>query len=666
VQREPDTGQPASQDTEVRVLYTPKVLYIGLDLRDSEPEQVISKEMQRDEPLWRDDAVDVVLDTFDDHRNAYLFETNPNGARTDAMITDEGRGFNLQWDGVWDVAARRTPNGWSAELAIPFSTLRFDPAAKAWGFNVLRYVRRRAEQAFWAPILLDGDVKRVSLYGRLTGIRGVEPGLNLNVKPFVLASASKAADATTGRKKNDLDYGLDVKWGITRGLSLDLTVKTDFAETEVDALQVNLTRFPLFFPEKRYFFLENAGIFDFGPREVTSTDTPLMKVFFSRRIGLGPDGEQVPIDWGARLTGRLGEWSFGLLDVQSDATLVGDGVAVPRDNWAALRVTRNFGQRSSFGAILTQRHNGDNDNRAYGFDLSYKPTAKLGFEGYAAGSDNSRPGGTSDWSGGGAAIWTGSVWNARLGLDHIGEDFDPEAGFLLRKGVDRYLGRLAYEPRPRSPHLLNLHFEVDSRIFTNPDGVVESERHRFDFLGVRTSKASEATLYLVDNFERLEAPFAVAPGVAIAPGSYRFDDVGVRYLTHSSRPVSIEGTAEVGDFYDGQHVSSSFTLRLRPNRYLRSESVWQLEDVRLPAGDFTANILRQRFALALTPRLLTNVFLQYNDLTDVASLNVRFNWTYRPGSDVYLVYNQRWKTAASSSTRDDWQIQAKLTYLFQR
>ena len=169
VQREPDTGQPASQDTEVRVLYTPKVLYIGLDLRDSEPERVISKEMQRDEPLWRDDAVDVVLDTFDDDRNAYLFETNPNGARTDAMITDEGRSFNLQWDGVWDVAARRTPNGWSAELAIPFSTLRFDPAAEAWGFNVLRYIRRRAEQAFWAPILLDGDVKRVSLYGRLTG-----------------------------------------------------------------------------------------------------------------------------------------------------------------------------------------------------------------------------------------------------------------------------------------------------------------------------------------------------------------------------------------------------------------------------------------------------------------------------------------------------------------
>ncbi len=429
---------------------------------------------------------------------------------------------------------------------------------------------------------------------------------------------------------------------------------------------MNLTRFPLFFTEKRYFFLENAGIFDFGPREVTATDTPLMKVFFSRRIGLGPEGEQVPIDWGARLTGRVGDWSFGLLDVQSDATVVGDGVAVPRDNWAALRVTRNFGQRSSFGAILTQRHNGGNDNRVYGFDLSYKPTAQVGFEGYVAGSDNSRPEGESDWSGGGAAIFSGSVWQGRLGFDRIGEDFDPEAGFLLRRGVDRYLARVAYEPRPHDPRLLNLHFEVDSRVFANLGGKVESERHRFDFLGLRTGQASEAVLYLADNFERLASPFTIAPGVAIAPGEYRFDDVGLRYLTHSSRPLSIEGNVELGDFYDGQHVSSSFTLRLRPSRYLRSETVWQLEDVRLPAGDFTANILRQRFALALTPWLLTNVFLQYNDLTDVASLNVRFNWTYRPGSDVYLVYNQRWTTVSSSSARDDWQVQAKVTYLFQR
>jgi hypothetical protein len=663
VQREPATGQAASEDTEVRVLYTSTVLYVGIEARDRQPELVISKEMQRDEPLWRDDAVDILFDTFDDDRNAYLFETNANGARTDALITDEGRSFNLQWDGVWDVAARRTPTGWSAEVAIPFSTIRFDPEARSWGFNVLRYIRRRAEQAFWAPILLDGDVKRVSLYGGLTGIDGARPGLNLNLKPFTVGTSRARATAPSG-DPSEMEFGLDAKWGFTRATSLDLTVNTDFAETEVDAIQTNLTRFPLFFPEKRYFFLENAGIFDFGTREPTPTDTPLMKLFFSRRIGLGPSGEEVPIDWGVRATGRAGPWSFGVLDVQSDAAVVGS-TSVPRDNWATARLTRNFGQRSSYGAIFTQRHSSGNTNRVYGFDLSLKPSARLGFAGYVAGSDNTRPGVASDWAGGGSALFTGAVWTGQAGVDRIGEDFDPESGFLLRRGIHRYLGRLAWEPRPHLRRLLNLHFEVDSRTYTDLRGAVQSERHRLDFFGLRTARASEAYLYVADNFERLEAPFAIAPGVVIPPGDYRFDGVGARYLTHSSRPVSVEGIAEAGGFYDGTHVSSSFTLRLRPNRYLRSESVWQVDDVDLPAGDFTANVLRQRLAFALTPRLLTNVYLQWSSLNDLLSLNVRFNWTYRPGSDVYLVYNRRW-AGSGSTVPDDWQVQAKLTYLFQR
>jgi hypothetical protein len=661
VQREPATGQPASEDTDVRVLYTPKVLYIGIDARDREPERVISKEMQRDEPLWRDDAVDILLDTFGDDRNAYLFETNANGARTDALITDEGRSFNLQWDGVWDVAARRTETGWCAEIAIPFSTIRFDPAAKAWGFNVLRYVRRRAEQSFWAPILLDADVKRVSLYGDLTGIGGARPGLNLNVKPFTVATQ---AHARPGSDPSGVEVGLDVKWGVTRSTSLDLTLNTDFAETEVDALQVNLTRFPLFFPEKRYFFLENAGIFDFGTREASAGDAPLMKLFFSRRIGLGANGEEVPVEWGVRTTGRAGAWSFGVLDVQSDSAVVGAST-LPRDNWAAARLTRNFGQRSSIGAIFTQRHNSAYVNRAYGLDLSYKPTARLAFTGYTAGSHDSGSTGASDWSAGGAASFTGAVWTAHGSFDRVGEEFDPEAGFLLRQGVNRYVGRVAWEPRPKLARVMNLHFEADSRVYTDLAGRVESDRHRLDLFGLRDKKASEAYLYVASNFERLEQPFGIAPGVVIPPGEYRFTDAGVRYLTHSSRPVSVEGVASAGEFYDGSHLSSSFTLRLRPSRHLRSESVWVIDDVRMPSGNFTANVLRQRLAFALTPRLLTNVYVQYNALNDIASLNVRFNWMYKPGSDIFVVYNQSW-AGSGSTARDDWQLQAKLTYLFQR
>ena len=338
VQREPDTGKPVSQRTEVRVVFSSTTLYIGLSCFDDEPAKIIYKEMQRDQKLWRDDAVDVVLDTFDDDRNAYLFETNPNGARTDALITDEGRDFNLDWNGVWEVAARKTDQGWFAEMAIPFTTLRFDPKASSWGFNVLRYVRRRAEQSFWAPILLDADVKRVSRYGALTGIGNVQEGWNLRVKPF-LTGALKSTLAPTGEYEDDdsVEVGGDLKWGIARALSLDLTVNTDFAETEVDDLQTNLTRFSLFQAEKREFFLENSGIFEFGPGAVgagmisamsvgalsfgasgSSGTAPLMKIFHSRRIGIGPSGEEVPIDWGARVTGRIGDWNIGLLDVQTD------------------------------------------------------------------------------------------------------------------------------------------------------------------------------------------------------------------------------------------------------------------------------------------------------------------------------------------------------------
>jgi hypothetical protein len=676
VQREPDTGQPASQHTEIRVVYTPRTLYIGVEAEDAEPSRIIAKEMQRDEPLWRDDAIDILLDTFDDNRNAYLFETNPNGARTDALITDEGRDFNLQWDGVWDVAARRTSRGWSAEIAIPFTTLRFDPHAEAWGFNALRYIRRRAEQSFWAPILLDADVKRVSRYGRLTGIRGVEPGWNLNVKPFTSATSATTPETGDPQEGEDLDVGLDAKKGLGRRLSLDATVNTDFAETEVDALQVNLTRFSLFFPEKREFFLENAGIFDFGPRDTGSSapllqllpaDPPLLKVFFSRRIGLAPDGEEVPIEWGARLTGRAGGWNVGALDVQTGAVELGGVPPVPRNNWATLRLTRNFGERSSVGTIFTQRYAAENTNRVLGLDLDYKPNANLDVHGYAALSDNSREGSARDGAMGAAATWDGSIWDWRVGLDRVGESFDPQSGFLLRAGVHRYEGRLTYEPRPEVPRLLNLHFELAGQVFSDLGGRVETQQHRLDFLGLRTAGADEAALYALHGFERLLEPFEIVPGVVIPRGDYSFPAAGVRFLTHSSRPVSVEGRLEAGEFYDGHRRGAQLLLRLRPNRYLRSETAWLVEDVDLPAGAFTSQLLRQRFAVALTPRVLSSLFVQYDHLADLWSVNLRFNWIYRGDSDLFVVYREVWDASRHGPyPHKDRQFIVKLTYLFQR
>jgi hypothetical protein len=690
VQREPDTAKPASQRTEARVVYTATTLYIGLYAYDREANRIIDKEMQRDQPLWRDDAIDVVIDTFGDHRNAYLFETNANGARTDALITDEGRDFNLSWNGVWQVASKRTPDGWFSEMAIPFSTLRFDPTATAWGLNVLRYVRRRAEQAFWSPILLDADIKRVSQYGELTGIRDAKPGLGINVKPFVVGSLNNTLSQTGGyQQKNDGDIGLDAKWSPIRAVSIDLTVNTDFGETEADDLQTNLTRFSLFQAEKREFFLENSGIFEFGPGAAgagslsvmsvgalsfgssgSSGSAPLLKLFHSRQIGIDGRGLKVPIDFGGRTTGRLGPWNVGVLDVQTDTgTQPPTGSPFPRTNFASFRVSRNLGARSTAGIIYTDRNGGGNGNRSYGADLHLRPNKSLAIDTYAAGTDTSVADVTTDktdWSAGLITTWNGPVWHAQGGWVHIGEDFDPQMGFLLRRGIDRYNGRLTAEPFVKKKGILNLHFEVDTAIYAGLDGTVETEEYRFDLFGFRTKAGHEAKVFATHTYDAPSAPFAIGP-ITIPVGEYDYNATGVSFLTHASRPVSVEGQLLSGGFYDGDRTSGNVTLRIRPNRFLRSETTMEINDVNLGSGSFVSKVYRQRLAMAVTPQVLANVFAQFSDLSRLASLNARFNWHYRPGSDIFIVYNQTWDgPSVSSLNRRDRQLMVKFTRLFQR
>jgi hypothetical protein len=685
VQREPRTGQPASQRTEFRVVYTQTTLYIGLSAFDREPSGIIQKEMQRDQPLWRDDAIDVLLDTFHDHRNAYLFETNSNGARTDALITDEGRDFNLSWNGVWEVASRRSAQGWFAELAIPFSTLRFDPASTVWGINVLRYIRRNAEQAFWAPILLDADVKRVSKYGELTGIRDAQQGWGLNVKPFIVGSNNNFATVAGGAAPptDGVDYGLDAKWAPTRGVAVDVTVNTDFGETEADDLQTNFTRFSLFQPEKREFFLENAGIFEFGPgapgagmltvmsvgalsfgSSGSTGSAPLLKLFHSRRIGIDPSGGKVPIDVGVRSTGRIGDWNLGVLEVGTAAKdVIGSSSFVPRTNFATARMSRNLGARSSVGMIYTDRDGGGVHNRAYGADMHLRPVQSLAIDGYAARTDTD---GSNDWSSGLITTWNRTVWHAQGGWVHIGQDFDPEMGFLLRTGINRYNGRVTAEPWVKSAGILNLHFEVDSAVYAGLDGRTETEEYRADLFGLRTSAGHEAKAFVTQTYDAPRAPFAIAPGVSVPVGEYRFNASGFSFLTHSSRPVSVEGQFLTGGFYDGNRTSGNVTLRLRPNRFVRSETTTELTDVTLAAGSFVSRVYRERLAMAVTPKILANLLAQYNDLSGVASVNLRFNWNYRPGSDLFVVYNETTKGAGTDLSRKDRQIMIKVTFLYQR
>ena len=677
IQREPRPGDPATEETIVRVLYSRDTLYIGVHAGSSDPEAISATEMQRDGSgtrggnrrntrLEADDSLVVLLDTFHDHRNAFLFETNPNAARSDALVTDEGRDRNFEWDGVWSVAARRIPEGWSVEFAIPFSTLRFNANLDTWGFNVRRIIRGKNENVYWSPVSLDSNIYRISRAGHLTGLDDLRKRINLRVKPFVLGGRTVSFEASERDVSDKVEGGVDVRWGMTQSLTLDLTYKTDFAQVEVDEQQVNLTRFSLFFPEKREFFLENAGVFEFGPRSATGLNRPpLLKAFFSRRIGLDPDGNQVPITGGAKLTGRAGGWTLGLMDVQTERTFVDDAEAPIREtNWGVLRVKRSLGQRSSLGMIFTNRQSdGDNYNRVFGVDTDLNPTRQLNLNAFFLTSRDA--GLESDgWAAGGGFAWRGRIWEGTLDFVEISDDFDPGMGFLLRKGIRQLRSNVTARPRPRIPGIRHVEFNARSDITTRSDGTLETAQTTARFLGVRFLSDDFITFFTRFNSERLFEPFEIRPDVFIPVDRYDFVDHGLFFRTNRSRLLSARGLVFFGDFFHGKRFGHNLTMDFRPSNHFTTSTTWILNDVELPTASFVTNVLRQRIDVSLNPNLFANALMQLNDGDELASLNLRLNWIYRPGADLFLVYTETWETDQPSWTTRDRALMLKFTYLF--
>ena len=674
-QREPREGAPASERTEFSIAYTPSTLYVALRAFDREPARIIAKEMERDAELASDDSFVLVFDTFLDGRNAFAFATNPNGARHDALITDEGRDVNTEWDGVWTVRARRTADGWTAEMAIPFATLRFDPALDRWGLNVQRLIRRKSEEVNWAylprsalPITTSGvshyAAYRVSLAGSLTGLAGLRRSRSLDIKPYLIGSASE--EPPTRTSANDLDGGLDIKWGPSKSVVLDLTYNTDFAEVEVDDLQVNLTRFSLFFPEKRDFFLENAGIFEFGPPQRVPWLPALMKAFFSRRIGLD-GGATVPMDLGARLTGRLGEWNFGVLGVGTGAADIGDH-GVPQTAFSVARVKRNIGERSSVGAIFTQRDPSvAGAENLYGFDLELKPTQLLQLNGYWSRSE--RPGIDVDDASFGAGVgYQGSTLTTSVDFIESQQNFDPGVGFLLRENFRLFNPRFIWQPRIERGGIRSWYAEGAHRRFErSSDGRLESEETYVYPLGMVLKSNDFWEFGAVRTKEQLFAPFEIFPGVVIPPGLFEFDGWELLMLTDASRSVSLRSFNNWGEFYEGDWVSLRQTLGLRLSRLVRASTTWSHHDVELPQGAFEINLWSQGVDLSFTPDLRLNMIAQYNDAAEDLGVNIRFHWIYRPGADIFLVYNENWTAPSLRERRTQGrQLILKATYLFQR
>jgi hypothetical protein len=656
-QTTPDEGQPASQPTELRVAYTADTLYVAIVCREADARDVVVADSRRDGSLEDSDSVELLFDTFQDRQNGFLFGTNPAGMEYDAQITREATteaGYNLNWDGAWQVRTKLGEFGWSAEFAIPWKTLRYGFAREqAWGLNVERNIRRRKESAYWAPLPRQYGIARVSEAGVLEGLRPPSQR-NLKVTPYVLGESTDTAfrdGEAHGRA------GGDLKWSATPSLTLDLTVNTDFAQVESDEEQVNLNRFNLFFPEKRPFFLENAGFFTMGvPGQVD--------LFFSRRIGIGPDGEVVPILGGGRLSGRTLGLNVGLLNMQTKRV---EGVT-PAQNFTAVRVERELANRSGIAALFTNRTATGDGSVAGDTGRTYGAEGRLGLgehttlSAYAAKTDTP---GVSDHDEAyhGAASWSSPALDAGLEYGHVGEGFDPQVGFLARQGYDHPYAYVFHRRRMNGTwglHEIRPHASYEA--FVKPDGFFESG---FGHLDQHWEWKSGFELHTGVNFthEGLRKPFEIAPGVIVPPGAYDHQEAQLVVITNQGKPLSLESRLIVGGFFGGHRTAVLPTLRARRGEQLSVELAYELNNVDLPGGTFDTNLARARLSWSWTPRLFLQGLVQYNDQAELWSANVRFGWLSSANTGLFVVYNENRDLEGPGSTFRDRSLTVKFSRL---
>jgi hypothetical protein len=641
----PDAGAPASQPTEVRILFSDDTLYFGVVCHDADPAAIVVNESRRDSELTETDSFQIILDTYRDRQNGFVFGTNPAGLEYDGQVTNEGQGggvtpgmgsslggFNKNWDASWTVRTRSGEFGWSAEFAIPFTTLRYDrKRAPVWGLNFQRNIRRRNEQAFWAPLPRQYDLYRLSRAGSLAGIEPPRQR-NLKLSPYALGTTSESPASGVPRD-SDGEAGGELKWSVTPSLVLDATVNTDFAQVEVDEQQINLDRFNLFYPEKRPFFLENAGFFTMGtPGEVD--------LFFSRRIGIGPAGQVVPILGGARLSGKVAGVNVGLLDMQTRST---DGV--PASNFAAARLSRELPNRSRVGVIFVNRSGtggasppGD-DNQTYGVDARWGIGRYGAIEGYAARTRTPGREG-KDFAYNLQARYNSPAWDVAALYTEVAENFNPEVGFLARTGYRKPEGRVMYRYRPKDfLGLLELRPHVSYRGFFKPDGFQESG---FLHIDNHSEWRSGWELHTGVNLthEGVIRPFEIYPGVVVAPGRYDNAELQLVGISNQGAPLSIEARLTTGGFFGGSRASGSAELRGRLGDSLNAYVDYSRNDVSLPEGHFITNLLKLRVSYSFTPRLYLQALVQYNDVIDNWSTNLRLGWLQTANTGLFVVYNE--------------------------
>jgi len=671
-QQEPMEGQPASEATEVRILYDQENLYVGIRALDSEPDRIVSRILQRDRVMKLegfeqrpgfagDDAVAILFDPFHDRRNAYVFATNPNGAEFDALLADEGREFNIDWRGVWEVAGARTSEGWSAEFKIPLQTIRYpNNSDEPWGFNVQRIIRRKNEKVFWQAWSRDsGGFHRVSLAGNLDGLEGLPAtGRNLEMKPYLLGGTrqSREEDGTL-RRSSEMDVGLDLKTEVRPGLVLDLTFNTDFAQVEVDDEQVNLTRFGLFFPEKRDFFLENSGIFHFG-LTANPFEPPPFQMFFSRRVGIEEDEEVVvPLLAGGRLTGRLGGQTVGFMNVITDEV---EGL-VDRESFTVARVKRDIGENNYLGLMVTDRRSADERNTVVGTDASFYLTPSFNIQSWLVRTFTKGEEG-DDLAYAVTANFETDRWGWFFRHIAVGPDAEARSGFIQRTDLRRTDSYSRRSFRPRLAAVRKIDVMVGGNLFTGYDGGVQD--WAFGPVSMTEMESGgQFTVFVQTGENRPDEGFDLADSLHVGPGTYDAANVTAMLSTNTSRPLSFRGNGRAAAFYGGTLTVFGGTLSLAPSPQVALALGLNRNRVDLPSGGFTADLLSIRAGYAFSTRLTTNLLVQYNSLDEVFSTNFRLNFIHRPGSDLFLVLTEERGDEGDLWRLSDRGMVVKLTYL---
>jgi len=650
-QSEPQVGAPPSERTEVRITYDENNLYFGARLWESDPHGLVTGGMERDSPgiiMEEMDSFGVTLDTFLDRRNSFIFFVNPVGGLKDGQGSDDGRSRDYGWNGVVDVRTTIDDEGWTVEMAIPWRTLRYDPSLEQpeWGLNLLRRIRRKNEVSYWAPLDRRNRIFLMSRAGTMSGMGPLPTARNLTVKPFALASRGSGSALSPALSGNELDGGVDLKYGITPSLTLDATWRTDFSQVEVDQQQVNLTRFPVFFPELREFFLENSGTFAFGDLDGGPGGPRLganlrdFTLFQSRQIGLR-SGNPVPLLGGGRFTGRAGGMEVGLLNMQSEA--FGGREA---ENFSVVRLRRDLGVNSNVGLMFTNRDGtggGDSatvaaaTNRALGVDANLRLLGNLWVNSYLALTDHN---GTADRAGRVSVGWRDPFWNTSVLYRQVGEDFTPGIGFIRRRALRQGYATLGVHHRPDTPRIQEISPNVELERITDLEGNLES-RSVGAASGLTFPDRSSVNVSFNRQFERLLTPFQIRPGTFIPEGDYSWNEGSVSYRTSQGKKLSGTGRLSRGQFWDGTRLTVTGGLRWQPDHRMvldldATHNSLDVQDTR-----FTADLYSARMQYAVSTVLNFMGFIQYNADIDEVVTNLRANFVHAPLSDVFLLYTER-------------------------